>query len=37
MTGLHLARQIIELHGGTFHFPSTKGMGTTIIMALPKK
>ena len=37
MTGFPLAWQIIALNGGTFHFPSAKGMGTTIIMALPKK
>jgi signal transduction histidine kinase len=37
MLAVPLAQKIIELHAGTFHFPSAKGAGTTIIMALPKK
>jgi signal transduction histidine kinase len=37
MMRLSLFWQIIALHGGTFHFPSAKGRGTKITMALPKK
>jgi signal transduction histidine kinase len=34
--GLPLARQIIELHGGTFHLHSAPGEGTVVIMVVPR-
>lgn len=34
--GLSLAREIIELHGGTFHLHSASGEGTVVIMVVPR-
>lgn len=34
--GLPLARQIIELHGGTFHLHSAPGEGTVVVMEVPR-
>ena len=33
--GLPLARRLAELHGGTLHVESEKGVGTTVIVTLP--
>ncbi|MBV9552747.1 MAG: PAS domain-containing sensor histidine kinase [Alphaproteobacteria bacterium] len=33
--GLPLARQLVELHGGTLHLDSEKGRGTTVTVTLP--
>jgi len=33
--GLPLARQLIELHGGTIHLVSALGSGTTVTLTLP--
>jgi len=33
--GLYLARQIVELHGGTLAIASTLGQGTTVAVRLP--
>jgi signal transduction histidine kinase len=33
--GLPLARQLVELHGGTFDLTSVVGVGTTVVFTLP--
>ncbi len=33
--GIHLARQLVEAHGGTLDILSRKGEGTTVTIALP--
>jgi PAS domain S-box-containing protein len=33
--GLHLARQVVEAHGGTITIDSSEGHGTTVSVALP--
>jgi signal transduction histidine kinase len=33
--GLPLAKQLTELHGGSFHLTSTVGVGTTVTFTLP--
>ncbi|MBY0431719.1 MAG: two-component sensor histidine kinase, partial [Rhodospirillales bacterium] len=33
--GLPLARNLVQLHGGTFHLSSQPGEGTTIVLTLP--
>ena len=35
--GLPLAKQFIELHGGTFAMQSAEGQGTTVILSLPRE
>ena len=33
--GLSIARRNVELHGGTIAVTSTRGVGTTVTIALP--
>ncbi|MBL4693550.1 MAG: PAS domain S-box protein, partial [Magnetovibrio sp.] len=34
--GLSLAKGLVEMHGGTLHFKSAKGQGTTVTVTFPK-